>query len=1111
MKKGFSILLALVMVLSVFAVIPFSVSAEESNISEVSANIDIVATGKPTILWPCDSCRTWTTYNGHRAIDIPATAGSSIRAAYSGTVSNKYTCSHNTYYWDDQFPSCCHGHGTGLVILGDDGRYYDYAHMIYGSIPSNINVGTRVTIGQEIGKVGDTGCAKGAHLHFSIYADIKFNNYLGAEPENQPYIYNLTPTNPEFTINEVSNITETNAYISCSNITNPNNGVMTRVGFQMGTSSKSYNINKYDDLNNWTYSRIDCNYRMSDVGVTLTPGTKYYYRFYIIIGGSTYNSEEKSFTTAGKVFEPIILGNDFVATITNSKAGMNIGANSEGNVELQTKSDSDNQKWHFVRQADNTYRITNVGYNKCMDVSGANTASGTNIQLWSENTSDAQRFYIRDAGYGYALVPLVNTSLAIDIYNGSLTNGTNIQDYTWNGTVAQIFSIDYVELKPPIYRDYNGHTYEFYNIQVPWNQAYRFCENKGGHLVTISDDAENFAVYELCGGSIGAIWIGATDFNREGNWYWVTGEPLSYNAWYPGEPNNTGSAENYGMMYIDAGTLGDSSTVGTIRKWNDTKLSFVPNVSYTVGFVCEYDNGDVNADSYTPVATETIDGITYSIFDYCVDWQTAEEICEAKGGQLVKIDSAEENNTVVQLMEKGSKSEYWINATDRFGEGTWTDSEGNALSYFNWVDGNPDNDFNAEQFVMISKGTGKWGDLKGFSPYYRGTGFICESRVPTGITLNKEELSLMIGDTSTLKATVTPTGVDDTVTWKSSNTKVATVTKSGKITGKSEGYSFVTATTVNGLEATCIVLVGGSRNYILGDTDEDGEVTIIDATCIQRHLASIPTAIYNEKASDADEDGEVTIIDATSIQRMLAELPHNNNIGKTFSGGSLPRLSDWTDWSTTIPTGNTIVESESRTEYRYKDKKEYREATQPATPEGYKLVFSDYCGLYSDWSAWSGWSTSRLNADGTLKQEGTTTGYRYYAFVCPNCGNRDPYNIPGNNNCSKCGYGGALNWNELYYETIGANAPSSTSYDSNKGYVTIDGQRWYFEKPGKDNGAGGTGQPTTTMYRYRTRSELIYYLFEQIDFCNWQTDAVTASDTRTVETRTVYRYRYIIM
>ena len=66
----------------------------------------------------------------------------------------------------------------------------------------------------------------------------------------------------------------------------------------------------------------------------------------------------------------------------------------------------------------------------------------------------------------------------------------------------------------------------------------------------------------------------------------------------------------------------------------------------------------------------------------------------------------------------------------------------------------------------------------------------------------------------------------------------------------------------------------------LGDVDGDGEVTIIDATCIQRKLASIPTARFIDKAADADGDGSLSIIDATTIQRWLANLPSNDNVGK---------------------------------------------------------------------------------------------------------------------------------------------------------------------------------------------------------------------------------------
>ena len=67
---------------------------------------------------------------------------------------------------------------------------------------------------------------------------------------------------------------------------------------------------------------------------------------------------------------------------------------------------------------------------------------------------------------------------------------------------------------------------------------------------------------------------------------------------------------------------------------------------------------------------------------------------------------------------------------------------------------------------------------------------------------------------------------------------------------------------------------------VVGDSDTDGDVTILDATTIQRHLAGLPTSSYNDALADADEDGDVTILDATAVQRWLAGLPTaGKNIG----------------------------------------------------------------------------------------------------------------------------------------------------------------------------------------------------------------------------------------
>ena len=65
---------------------------------------------------------------------------------------------------------------------------------------------------------------------------------------------------------------------------------------------------------------------------------------------------------------------------------------------------------------------------------------------------------------------------------------------------------------------------------------------------------------------------------------------------------------------------------------------------------------------------------------------------------------------------------------------------------------------------------------------------------------------------------------------------------------------------------------GGSSEFLLGDVDGDGDVSIIDATTIQRLLARLLDRPINLDCADVDGDGDVSIIDATKIQRFLAKL-----------------------------------------------------------------------------------------------------------------------------------------------------------------------------------------------------------------------------------------------
>jgi len=77
---------------------------------------------------------------------------------------------------------------------------------------------------------------------------------------------------------------------------------------------------------------------------------------------------------------------------------------------------------------------------------------------------------------------------------------------------------------------------------------------------------------------------------------------------------------------------------------------------------------------------------------------------------------------------------------------------------------------------------------------------------PESITLDKSSISLTtVGQTEQLTATIEPTVSDKTITWSSDDTTVATVSTTGLVTCVTPWTCTITATTVNGLTASCSV------------------------------------------------------------------------------------------------------------------------------------------------------------------------------------------------------------------------------------------------------------------------------------------------------------------
>jgi hypothetical protein len=104
-------------------------------------------------------------YDGHSpAIDFDDIPDQG-RMDYRDIVSVNNGTVHHVGRWNG-ISGEAGGFGHYVVIRGDDGRYYYYAHL--AEFPSHLVVGESVNTGEYIGILGSTGNSTGPHLHFEV-------------------------------------------------------------------------------------------------------------------------------------------------------------------------------------------------------------------------------------------------------------------------------------------------------------------------------------------------------------------------------------------------------------------------------------------------------------------------------------------------------------------------------------------------------------------------------------------------------------------------------------------------------------------------------------------------------------------------------------------------------------------------------------------------------------------------------------------------------------------------------------------------------------------------------------------------------------------------------
>lgn len=130
-----------------------------------------------------------------------------------------------------------------------------------------------------------------------------------------------------------------------------------------------------------------------------------------------------------------------------------------------------------------------------------------------------------------------------------------------------------------------GPRYAVVQAVMTWDEARVYCESRGGHLATITDQQQMDTIITLLEESdLETVWLGANNYTSSGGFQWVNGEPFEFAVWGVGEPNNQNGQEHYLMMY-------NKDDQGWV--WNDSVANgtgaFDPQ---HCGFVCQWDDSN---------------------------------------------------------------------------------------------------------------------------------------------------------------------------------------------------------------------------------------------------------------------------------------------------------------------------------------------------------------------------------------------------------------------------------------------------------------------------------------------------------------------------------------
>ena len=145
---------------------------------------------------------------------------------------------------------------------------------------------------------------------------------------------------------------------------------------------------------------------------------------------------------------PIVSGGVYKLAHKGTNQYLEVDGNSNqpnANVQQNTDSGSDAQRWVITIQSDGLYKLTHKGTNLCLDVANGSIQPNANVQQNTDNGNDEQRWKLEPMTDGYFKITHKGTNQSLNVNQNSSAPFANVIQNTDNGNDEQRWKLELIE------------------------------------------------------------------------------------------------------------------------------------------------------------------------------------------------------------------------------------------------------------------------------------------------------------------------------------------------------------------------------------------------------------------------------------------------------------------------------------------------------------------------------------------------------------------------------------------------------------------------------------------------------------------------------------------